>query len=112
MKELNLGLDDSIIEELHLQKFTKRFNLRLQLTAKGYRLTDRELRKHIELLITEGRYCIQSSEKGYSLITTAEDLQAAKKYLNAKAFAMIERVKYLEENFRIGKLQEQLKLFV
>lgn len=105
------GLDDAILEILHLSKYTKRANLREQLTSRGYFLRDRLLRKHVEQLITEGKYCIQSSEKGYSLITTQEDLDQAKKYLNAKAFAMIDRVKCLEENFKIGKLNTQLTMF-
>lgn len=105
------ALDDNIIEILHLCKHTKRANLREQLTSKGYYLTDRLLRKHVELLIVEGKYCIQSSEKGYSLITTPEDLEAAKKYLKAKAFSLLSRADCLESNFKINKLNTQLPLF-
>lgn len=108
----NTGLDDAIIELLHLCKYTKRAQLREQLTARGFYTTDRELRKHVETLITEEKYCIQSSEKGYSLITTPEDLEAAKKYLKAKAFSLLSRADCLDENFRIGKLNTQLPLFV
>lgn len=106
----NTGLDDCIIEILHLVKHTKRGNLREQLTARGYYLTDRLLRKHVEVLITDGKYCIQSSEKGYSLITTPEDLEAAKKYLKAKAFSLLSRADCLDENYKIGKLTNQLTL--
>lgn len=103
-------LDDTIIEILHLSTYTKRASLREQLTSKGYFIKDRLLRRHVELLITEGQYCIQSSEKGYSLITTPEHLESARKYLNAKAFAMIDRVKCLESNYALGKLDKQLSL--
>lgn len=96
------GLDDAILEILNLSTFTKRKELREQLTARGYFLKDRLVRKHVELLITEGQYAIASSEKGYSLITTPEALEQTKKYLSAKAFSIIERVKCLEANFKIG----------
>lgn len=111
MEHNNSGLDDAIIECLHLQVFTKRADLRLQLNAKGYYLKDRLLRKHVEQLITDGQYCISSSEKGYSLITTAEDLQKAESYLKKKAYALHERISCLKENFKIGKIQAQLQLF-
>lgn len=104
------GLEDAILECLHLTQYTKRASLREQMTARGFYLTDRKLRHHVELLITQGLYCIQSSEKGYSLITTPEDLDSAKKYLNAKAFALIDRAKCLEENYKIGRLNSQLSL--
>lgn len=107
---INEGLDDAIIEILHLSTFTKRSQLREQLTAKGWYLKDRLIRRHVELLITQGEYCIASSEKGYSLITTPESLESAKKYLNAKAFALLDRVKCLEKNYALGKLNQQLSL--
>lgn len=105
------GLDDAIIECLHLQRFTKRKELREQLTAKGFYLRDRLLRRHVELLITQNEYCISSSEKGYSLILTPEDLESAKKYLKSKAFALLSRADCLDNNFKIGKLNYQLDLF-
>lgn len=111
MNEQNEGLDDAIIEILHLSTHTLRANLRVSLLSKGYRITDRELRRHLELLITQGKYCISSGSKGYSLITTPEALEAAKKYLQKKAFSLHERVKCLEENYKIGRLNEQLTLF-
>ncbi len=109
--EGNTGLDDAIIEVLHLQKFTKRKELREKLTARGFYLRDRLLRRHVELLITQNEYCISSSEKGYSLILTMEDLESAKKYLNAKAFSLLDRVKCLENNYALGKLNQQLTIF-
>lgn len=105
------GIDDAIIEILHLSRYTKRASLREQLTARGFYLTDRKLRHQVELLVTEGLYCIQSSERGYSLITTPEDLESAKRYLNAKAFALMDRVKCLESNFKLNKLSQQLSLY-
>lgn len=104
------GLDDAIIEILHLSTYTKRASLREQLTARGFYTTDRKLRHHVELLVTEGLYCVASSERGYSLITTPEHLESAKRYLQAKAFALLDRAKCLEENYKIGRLNSQLSL--
>lgn len=104
-------METEIIEILHLQTYTKRADLRLSLQNRGYYLTDRALRKQVEILITDGKYAIASSEKGYSLITTQDALTEAKRYLNSKAYALHDRVKCLEENFKSGKLQEQLTLF-
>ena len=108
----NTGIDDAILEILHLSKHTKRAILRLSLTARGYYLTDRELRKHVESLIMDHHYAIQSSEKGYSLITTIDDLNAAKKYLNKKALSLLSRAKQLETNYSIGRLNQQIELFL
>lgn len=73
-------METEIIEILHLQTFTKRQDLRLSLQNRGYYLTDRKLRKHVEELITVSGYAIASSEKGYSLITTNKQLQQAVDY--------------------------------
>lgn len=104
-------LEDTIIELLHLTKYTKRAYLRLSLQSRGFYITDRVLRKHIELLINELHYSIGSCEKGYWLILTLEDLEQAKHQLKSKAEALSIRANCLERNFREGKLTEQLPLF-
>lgn len=108
---INEGLETTLIEVLHLQKFTKRGDLRLTLQSRGYYMTDRRLRKTVEHLITDSGYAIASSERGYSLITSSEQLQEAIDYLNSKAMALHERAKCLRLNHISGKLQEQLNLF-
>lgn len=111
MNEQNEGLQDAIIELLHLQKFTKRANLREQLTARGYRIPDRQLRKTIEELITVEHYSIGSCERGYWLILTPEDLEEARRQLKGRAEALTIRANCLQRNFQEGKLQQQLTLF-
>lgn len=107
----NTGLDDAILELLHLSKYTKRHELRLSLQSKGYCVSDRLLRLHIETLITQQHYSIGSCEKGYWLILTKEDLEEAKHQLKSKAEALSIRANCLERNFSEGKLTEQLPLF-
>lgn len=111
MNEQNEGLDDAIIEELHLTKFTKREQLRQQLSARGYYLPDRQLRKHIEDLVTKEHYAIGSCLKGYYLIITKEDLEQALHELRSKAEALSIRANCLIRNQSEGKLQQQLTLF-
>lgn len=103
-------METEIIDILHLQTYTKRADLRLSLQNRGYYLTDRKLRKAVEILITDRKYAIASSEKGYSLILTAKDLEDAMAYLNNKAYALHARSKCLRENFLSEKLHTQLSL--
>lgn len=105
------GLDDAILQVLHLTKFTKRANLREQLTNHGFYLKDRQLRKKIETMITEDHYSIGSCELGYWLILTPEDLDEARRQLQAKAHALSIRANCLQRNFFEGKIQAQLQLF-
>lgn len=104
-------MNDQILEILKLSKFTKRADLRSQLIARGFYVTDRRLRVTVEKMITEDHYGISSSEAGYSLIRTKEDLDEAVRYLKSKAFALLNRADSLEENFQIGKLSNQLTMF-
>lgn len=103
-------METEIIDILHLQKFTKRGDLRLTLQSRGYYLTDRQLRKEVEHLVTRQGFAIASSEKGYSLITSNEQLTEAIDYLNSKASALHERAKCLRLNHFSGKLANQLSL--
>lgn len=103
-------METHILDILNLKPFTKRAELRLNLQSRGYYLTDRQLRKEVEHLITKQGYAIASSEKGYSLITTNEQLDEAVFYLNSKANALHLRAKCLKENHFSGKLANQLSL--
>lgn len=105
------SINDTIIELLRMQKYTKRYHLRLQLTSRGFYLSDREVRKHVEQLIKEEKFCIQSSAKGYSLIITKDDLEKAVSYLDKKSASISIRKNCLLRNFAEGKLNEQLPLF-
>src|SRR5687767_12263928 len=99
---------DAILELLHLQKHMKRSELLHALIGKGFVMSDRDMRLTIEHMIKDDHYCIQSSEKGYSLITTLEDLEKAKSYLEKKAASIAVRKNCLERNFREQKLKPQL----
>ncbi len=102
---------DAILEILMLQKFTNRNELRLSLMTYGYVLKDRQLRKTVEQMIKDNHYSIASSENGYSLITTKQDLDDAVTYLDNKASAIAIRKNCLLRNFAESKLKCQTDLF-
>ena len=104
-------IKDAILQILMLTKHTKRFNLRMGLSFKGFSLPDRKVRSLVESMIVDDGYCIQSSEKGYSLITTLEQLNEAISYLEAKSKSIAIRKNCLSRNFNSGKLQSQMSLF-
>lgn len=66
----------------------------------GAHITDRLMRKTIEQMILADGYTIQSSEKGYSLITTEQQLFESMKYLESKAESIAIRKNCLLKNFR------------
>ena len=76
-----------------------------------FNTTDRAQRLAIEELIVMDGYCIASSEKGYQLIKSREQLDAAKKYLDAKAEAIAIRKNCLERNFNRTVKTGQADLF-
>ena len=63
-------------------------------------ITDRELRRAVEEMITQDGELIASSEKGYAIIETEDDLKTAMDYLNAKAAAIAVRKNCLLKNWR------------
>lgn len=65
-------------------------------------LTDRIMRLKVAELIEDGK-CIQSSEKGYSIISTMFELEEAIEYLKKPAFARFKRAKRLHKNFTKDK---------
>lgn len=77
----------------------KRDQIITVLTKEGYETPERKVRQIIEQLINEDGYAIQSSEDGYQLITNAEQLKTAIKYLKNKAFPLFERANNLKKNF-------------
>lgn len=97
-------MKDDILQILMLSTFTKRKEMLDQLRAKGWCVNDRAMRAAIESMIVDDRYTIQSSSKGYSLIQTESELQAAMSYLNKKIMAEINRKNCLLRNFRESKI--------
>ena len=76
-----------------------RAELLTHLHALGYNVSDRAMRKEVEELIKGGEL-IQSSERGYNLIQTEEQLQDAMAYLNSKNEAIAIRKNLLLKNWR------------
>lgn len=103
-------MKDKIIEILMLATFTTRKQMLDHLHSMGVKTDDREMRKQVESLIVDDHYCIQSSNKGYSLIRDEKDLQAAMVYLDKKAAPIAVRKNCLLRNFRENKVG-QLKVF-
>ncbi len=81
----------------------KRANLLYALRYYGYNITDRQLRKEVELLITHDGKCIASSQDGYSIIESMQDLEDAMKYMRKKALPILTRAKHLHKNFTKDK---------
>lgn len=105
-------MKDKILELLHLQKYMKRKELLGSLVAHGYYISDRALRQTLEEMVIKDHYVLGSCEKGYYLITTESDLDEAMHQLRSKAEALSIRANSLLRNYREGKMQEQLALFI
>jgi len=103
-------METTILKYLMLQKFTTRSQLLASLRGEGIQIGDRVMRAYIESMINDGHYCIQSSEKGYSLIHDDSDLDNAVAYLDAKAEAIAIRKNCLIRNFNETKKSNQLVL--
>lgn len=95
-----------------VKRSVKRPELLGHLKSIGFQVTDREMRATIEEMIVHDEYLIRSSEIGYCSIETKEEMEAAMKYLNAKAEAISIRKNSLLRNWRkIHKEEYQQKLF-
>lgn len=82
----------------------KRKNLLMRLRiVHGYNITDRQMRRTIEEMITEDGYLIASGEQGYYIIHNSTQLADAQKYLRAKAFPLFHRASKLHANFFKGE---------
>lgn len=71
------------------------------LSALPFYISDRKMRNYVAELITDGE-CIQSSNDGYSLIQTREQLDKAMEYLNLKAKAISIRKNSLLKNYNLS----------
>lgn len=103
MKELILR----IISE----RAVSRRDLLEALRLNGQRVSDREMRDTIHRMITEDGYCIQSSSRGYELVTTREQLNGAVRYIESYLLEFAERKRKLIENFERQGVA-QMELFV
>lgn len=103
---------ESAILRLISEKPVKRATLLRVLRQGGHDLTDRELRKAVENMITKGGYVISSSEKGYQAIHSKEELDKAVQYLNKKASAIAIRKNSLITNFNAQRQSIQIPMFI
>ena len=81
-------------------KPVKRPELLFHLRGLGFDCSDREMRATIEEMVVHGGFLIGSSERGYAAIKTKEEMEAAMKYLNAKAEAIAVRKNCILHNWR------------
>lgn len=72
----------------------------MRVTMSDQTLTDRKLRKTVEEMITQDGFLIASSERGYQIIETEEQLTDAMEYLTNKAASISIRKNCLLRNFR------------
>lgn len=66
-------------------------------------ISDRQMRRTIEEMITEDGYLIASGEQGYYIIHNSTQLADAQKYLRAKAFPLFNRASKLHASFFKGE---------
>lgn len=100
--------NELIFNFLSQSKFTKRKELLIYLHSQNISISDREMRAEIESMIVDGGYAIASSEKGYSIISTVEQMEKAMKYLDKKAAAIAIRKNCLLRNCKFKIIQENL----
>lgn len=84
----------------------KRDEIIAYLLKLGYEVPERKVRSIIEELINEDGLAIESSEVGYELIKSVEQLKEAIKYLKNKAFPLFERANNLNKNFHRDKSKQ------
>lgn len=72
----------------------------MRVTMSDQTLTDRKLRKTVEEMIVKDGFLIRSSELGYSIIKTEQDLTDAMEYLSNKAESIAIRKNVLLKNWR------------
>ena len=89
----------AIIFYLQLNGYAKRRQLLAYLKLQGIKASDRKVRLAIESLIEDDGYCIQSSDKGYKLVTTPAEYQQARDYISSYIFSMLKKRRSLERNF-------------
>jgi len=96
-------MKEAILKEIIHCGTVKRATLLYCMQIKYPELKDRKMRHLINEIIQEGE-CIQSSNNGYTLITSQEQLYEAVGYLNKKVVSLAIRKNTLIKNFNL-KLQ-------
>jgi len=86
----------------------KRGKLLKELHIAGIRISDREMRATIEEMVKQDRIPIGTTTAGYFWIESQQDLQDAIESLHKKAMSILERIKFLKQNYET--FTGQLKL--
>lgn len=105
-----MNLSTSILRLISDRPLNRKDLLKM-LHGYGFNISDREMRDHIHHMITDEGYCIQSSSKGYQLITSQEQLEGAVRYIDSYIRESAERKRMLIENYekqRSGLVQLEM----
>lgn len=92
-----------ILKFIEDHKTVKRRELLIHLHSMGVHTTDRIMRLEICSMINEDGHPIASTESGYKLIRTQDDLEKAISYLKKKAYPLFDRANSLYKNFNKDK---------
>lgn len=89
-----------IFTQLSENQFIKRGVLLLHLYHIGFHITDREMRRCVEEMVMESGCCIASTQNGYRLIRSDQQLLDAVEYLRKKARPIAIRANMLITNYQ------------
>ena len=77
-----------------------------------HKMSDRRLRHLIKEMIKKDKCKIQSSHKGYSVISSSDQAEAAILYLKKKGWALFERASNIHRNYYGNNAQLSIKEFL
>jgi len=89
----------------------KRAKLLQYLLSQGCQITDRAMRKEVELMVKEGFLIGSSHSRGYFIVKDESDLNTAMKDYKSKVKGILSRAGFLYKNFYKTKNLEPELLF-
>lgn len=89
-----------IHSQLQAHQFVKRSDMLMHLYRLGYKVSDREMRRMIEDMVMTFGCCIASTQNGYRLIKSDQQLLDAVEYLRKKAKPIAVRANMLISNYQ------------
>lgn len=93
-------IKEHILKYLERHQYAKRVDLLEYLHSIGCMITDRVMRSTIEELIMTDGMCIASTDHGYRLINSQNELIEAVEYLRKKARPIAVRANQLINNYQ------------
>lgn len=81
-------------------------------TGEKHYMTDRRMRHLIKEMIKKDKCKIQSSHKGYSVISSSDQAEAAILYLKKKGWALFERASNIHRNYYGDNAQLAIQEFL